>query len=151
MCVLYLREIRSVKNQLEIENSEPIPTPTPLITAALVERVSQRIAMGISLGLALAGESVTRENYKEHLKEHPEFAAIEGAARRRFIEDAIGALMRVENPSTNIRWLLERVYPEIFASRRGDQDAAEEEKRPPTIVGWTEEELEEARRQALLL
>jgi hypothetical protein len=147
-------------NHLEGENFKNIEHRTsnaehriPAITVALVERVSHCIAMGIPLDLALAGESVTEEDYKEHLEQNPEFAAIEGKAKCKFIEDAIGALLRVENPSTNIRWLLERVYPEIFAKpgRDREQDAVVEKKRLPTIVGWTEEEVEEMRRQARLL
>lgn len=140
-------------NHLEGENSDPTPTSTSTITVALVERVSQRIAKGIPLDLALAGESVTEEDYKEQLEQNPAFAAIEGKAKCKFIEDAVSGLLRAEKPSANIRWLLERLYPDVFGKSGGDreQDEVEGKKRQPTIVGWTDEELEEARRRALLL
>ena len=130
----------------ELENSEPTSTTPTTITAALVECVSHRVAMGVPLDLALAGESVTEKDYKEHLEQNPGLAAIEGAAKRRFVEQAIGAMQRVENPSANIRWLLERTYPEVFARSR--EDEAVEKKRLPTIVGISEEELAEMRAQA---
>ena len=116
-----------------------------------MERVSQRVAKGIPLELALAGESVTEEDYKEHLEQNPKLAAIEGAAKCRFLEEAIGGLLRGDNASANIRWLLERVYPDLFTRSREDEVEAAEEKRLPTIVGMTEEEIEEMQAAARLL
>ncbi|HTV42052.1 MAG TPA: hypothetical protein VMF08_15895 [Candidatus Sulfotelmatobacter sp.] len=138
----------------QIEDSEPASTltstetGTETVTVAFVERISHRVAMGIPLDLALAGESVTEENYKEHLEADPELARIEGAARCRFVEQAIAALLAVENPSTNIRWLLERLYPEEFCLRRAADDA-EKEKPRQTILGVPEEFTEQMRAEAL--
>jgi hypothetical protein len=89
-----------------------------ILTDALVHRVSKRVAIGISLKLTLAGEGLTCEEYEKQLREHPEFAAIQAKAKCEFLELCIHTLLSAKDPSVNIRWLLERVYPDIFGNQR---------------------------------
>lgn len=96
----------------------PIPKSKSLVTSRLVERVSERVARGIPLHLALAGEPVTRAEYEDKLRCHPELAAVEKAAKRKFLEEMINTLLAAEDPDSNIRWLLERLYPDIFGRHR---------------------------------
>jgi hypothetical protein len=84
------------------------------VTVELVQRVSERVAIGIPLQYAVAGEGVSCAEYEEHLREHPELKTIQDVTTREFLEDCIQALLQAKNPSANIRWLLERLYPEDF-------------------------------------
>ena len=115
------------------------------VTVTLVKRVSERVAMGIPLNLALAGEPVTQEEYEEQLSQHPELAVLQDIARREFLEDAIDVLFSARNAGANIRWWLEHFYPEIFAKSKPEE---EEPGETPIILGYTNEQVEEARRLA---
>ncbi|HTV40240.1 MAG TPA: hypothetical protein VMF08_06680 [Candidatus Sulfotelmatobacter sp.] len=84
------------------------------ITVALVQRVSDRLAGGVPLTLALAGEPATCAEYEEQLRQRPELAAHEGVAKRKFLQNTVKKLMNAKDSSANIRWLLERLYPEVF-------------------------------------
>ena len=84
------------------------------VTVALVERVFDRLATGVPLGLALAGEGVSCAEFGEYLRRHPELADQLGVAKRKFLQNAIKILLDSKNASANIRWLLERFYPEAF-------------------------------------
>jgi hypothetical protein len=88
------------------------------VTVELVQRVSERVAIGITLELAVAGEGLSRAEYEEQLRERPELAAIQDVTSREFIEDCIQKLLQAKDPSANIRWLLERLYPDIFGKQR---------------------------------
>jgi hypothetical protein len=88
-------------------------------TVALVQRVSKRVAIGIPLELAVAGEGLIRTVYEELLRKHPELAIIQDVAKREFLEVCIRTLLQAKNPSANIRWLLERLYPDDFGKLRG--------------------------------
>lgn len=118
--------------------------PSPAITVALVKRVSKRISTGVPPDLALAGELVSRSDYQEHLSKNPELAALEQAAKREFLQSLIGMLLEAKDSSANIRWLLERIYPEIFSRNRKNQEAIRGDdgvKRGISpIVGVSEEE-----------
>ena len=92
------------------------------VTVALVERVSDRLATGVPLALALAGEPVGCAEYEEQLRQHPELAAHEGVAKRKFLQNLIKRLLNAEDSSANIRWLLERLYADVF---RGQQKSNE--------------------------
>ena len=123
--------------------------------AALVDRVAERMATGVPLIHALAGEPVNLEEYQEHLREHPELAALEGVAKRKFIQKAVGALLAAKDSSANIRWLLERLYPEVFGPGRGrdrlrglDRDEGDVAVSVTTIAGMSEEEVRLLREDA---
>lgn len=88
------------------------------VTVELVKRVSERVAIGIPLPLAVAGEGLSCAEYEAQLRERPELAAIQDVTRRDFLEDCIQKLLQAKNPSANIRWLLERLYPDIFGNQR---------------------------------
>jgi GTP cyclohydrolase FolE2 len=83
---------------------------------ALVLRVSERLAIGISLQLAVAGEGLSSAEYERLLRENPELATLQAVTQREFVEDCIRKLLQAKNPSANIRWLLERLYPEFFGN-----------------------------------
>lgn len=106
-----------------------VPTTGPKVTVALVERVSDRVATGVPLSCALAGEPVSLAEYEEHLREHPELAALEGVAKRKFIQKAVGVLLTAKDSSANIRWLLERLYPDVFGlgQDRGERGLARDQ------------------------
>jgi hypothetical protein len=89
-----------------------------ILTHALFHRVSKLGAIGISLKLALAGEGLTCEEYEEQLKAYPELATIQAKAKCEFLELCIHTLLSAKDPSANIRWLLERIYPDIFGDPR---------------------------------
>jgi hypothetical protein len=88
------------------------------ISVALVERVSDRIATGVPLSLALAGEALSRAEYEELLRRNPELAAHEAVAKRKFLQNAITILLAGNDSAANMRWLLERLYPDVFGGRR---------------------------------
>ena len=104
------------------------------ITVALVERVSDRVATGVPLSLALAGEPVSGAEYEEHLRQHPALAAHEGVAKRKFLQNAIKMLMKAKDSSANTRWLLERLYPDVF---RGQQQSESVTVNVATVTGMS--------------
>jgi hypothetical protein len=87
---------------------------------ALVLRVSERLAIGISLQLAVAGEGLSGAEYEKLLRENPELATLQAVTQREFVEDCLRKLLQAKNPSANIRWLLERLYPEFFGDPRAN-------------------------------
>ena len=88
------------------------------VMVALVERVADRVATGVPLGLALAGEKLSRAEYEEHLRRNPELAAHEAVAKRKFLQNAIKILLAGKDSAANMRWLLERLYPDVFGGQR---------------------------------
>ncbi len=117
------------------------------VTVSLVQRIAEYLAMGFPLRLALAKDKVAAEEYELELRRRPELAKLEDAAKADFLKDSINTLLDADDPSQNIRWLLERLYPEIF--NRGPQSPAP--KAQPTVVGMTEEELHYLQQEALKL
>jgi hypothetical protein len=113
-------------------------------TVALVKRVSEHLAKGIPLKLALAGEPVTQAEYEKQLRRSPELAALQDVARRELLEDALDALLNGKNAGANIRWWLGTFYPEIFAK----PETKDAPVKKPTILGWTEEQVERVREAA---
>jgi hypothetical protein len=89
------------------------------VTVALVERVSDRVAKGIPLRIALSVEPLGLPEYEDHLRRNPAMASREDAAKLKFLEHAIDMLLAVEDPSSNIRWLLLHLYPEVFNRQQG--------------------------------
>jgi hypothetical protein len=116
-------------------------------TLALVDRVSDRVAKGIPLRLAAAREGLTEAQYVEHLREHPELALRQDDAICEFAEFCIRKLLDVDDPSANIRWLLEK---NIFAHIKTAQIAAAQAaaEKIPTVAGMTDQELAEFREAA---
>jgi hypothetical protein len=119
----------------------------PIVTVALVERVGDRVASGVSLDDALAGEGVGVEGYKEQLRKHPDLAALEGVAKRKFVQKVVGILLSAKDSSANIRWLLERLYPDVFG-REGERVQGEVAVNVTTIAGMSEEEVRLLREDA---
>jgi hypothetical protein len=116
----------------------------PGVTAALVDRVAERVATGVPLVHALAGEPLSLEDYEERLREHPDLAAMEGVAKRKFIQKTVGILLSAKDSSANIRWLLERLYPEVFGLRRErgqDEVAVEVSASTSAVTGMSMEYL----------
>jgi hypothetical protein len=111
--------------------------------AEAVRSVCDRVSMGVPFRLALALEGLSAEAYEAHVRRHPNLAALQDAADAAFVEDCIRRLLKAPDPSSNIRWLLERLHPQIFAERR--ENAA---TKLPTIVGMSEEELRVFRDEA---
>jgi hypothetical protein len=140
--------LESIQKMLSVKrpqgcHMDSITTTETEITVELVDRVSERVATGVPLDLALAGEPVSVEEYEEHLRQHPELAAREGVAKRMFLQKTVGALLTNGDASTsaNIRWLLERLYPDVFErGREGKRDEATVEP-IQTIRGVPEEVL----------
>lgn len=124
-------------------------TAEPGVTAAIVQRVCDRLGTGVPLALALAGEPVSEAEYEAHLREHPELAALDGVAKRKFLQEIIGVLLSAKDSSSNIRWLLERLYPDVFGrERERKRDQAELAVNLTTIAGMSEEEVRLLREDA---
>ncbi|HEV2319961.1 MAG TPA: hypothetical protein VGV18_09435 [Verrucomicrobiae bacterium] len=115
------------------------------VTVELVERVSRRVGLGIPLLLALAGEGVSCAEYEERLRGDARLADLDHLAKRQVQEYFIAKLLGVEDPSSNIRWLLERIQSDAL---NGPRESAA--VNVPTVAGMSEEELrlfqEEAKR-----
>jgi len=114
------------------------------VTVALVERVSERVAKGVPLRFAVAREGLSRAEYEELLRGRPELALRQDSANGEFVEFCIRKLLDVEDPSSNIRWLLERLNPDLFADRKTRQNENGNESvavSVTTIGGMTEEEV----------
>lgn len=135
------------------------PGPQSQVTAELVHRVSDRVARGIPIRNALAGEHVTQAAYERHLRRHHELKEIQETAKLRFLDSTIELIL--SRPGPMLRWLLERRHSDIFAAPRPEVPAARpiEPARPKTeadvppqprqtVVGYSQEALEEARRRA---
>jgi hypothetical protein len=113
-------------------------------TIALVERVSERVAKGVPLRLAAAREGLTQAQYEERLRDHPELALRQDSANGEFVEFCIRKLLDVEDPGSNIRWLLERLNPNMFTDRKNRENVTGNEGAAPrvtSIAGMTEEEV----------
>jgi hypothetical protein len=120
------------------------------VTVALVERVAERVAHGNPLKLALAGEPVSREEYEEYLRQRPNLAALADVAKRRYLNQAVGLLLNAKDPSSNVRWLLERFYPEIF-SREREREPDNVQVNVTTVAGMSQDELTRFQEGAKLL
>ena len=103
-------------------NLPTAPEPESNVTVALVERVADRMATGVPLSLALAGEALSRAEYEEQMRRHPELADHEGVAKRKFLQNAIKILLAGKDSSANIRWLLERLYPDVFDRQQASEN-----------------------------
>jgi hypothetical protein len=110
------------------------------VTVALVERVSERVAKGVPIRLAAAREGLRRAEYEELLRGRPELALRQDAANGEFVEFCIRKLLDVEDPSSNIRWLLERLNPDMFADRKGREGEGVAVS-ATTVEGMSEDEL----------
>ncbi|HEV2453100.1 MAG TPA: hypothetical protein VGY98_02500 [Verrucomicrobiae bacterium] len=131
----------------------PTTIPESDVTAALVDRVSDRVATGVPLVHALAGEPISLADYEAQLRARPDLAALEGVAKRKFIQRTVGILIAAKDSSANIRWLLERLYPEVFGpgrDRGGERGAGENEVavNVTAIAGMSEEEVRLLREDA---
>ena len=116
------------------------------ITPELVERVSEITALGIPLRLALAKERLSVPEYEEELNRNPELKAIEDEAKCKFLHHAISQLLKLEDPSANIRWLIEKFYPDVIVQQPQNVPA-----KLPTVAGISDEELKILREEALKL
>ena len=79
--------------------------------------MSARVGRGLTLKLALAAENkltVNEETWKKALAAHPEFSPHYEAGKGKFLDWATERLAK-SSELQNIRWLLERRFPELFA------------------------------------
>lgn len=91
------------------------PEQKSRVTVALVLRVVQRVEDGLTVKNAIAGEGVTLDEYTQYLREHPKLEAQQEAARRKFLERAVRAMLDEEKPAASYRWLLEHCHPDLLA------------------------------------
>lgn len=94
-----------------------IPGPKPSITLEVVRRVSHRVGRGLTLKLALVAENkltVNEETWKKALAAHPEFSPLYEAGKGKFLDMATQRLAK-SGELQNLRWLLERRFPDLFA------------------------------------
>lgn len=115
------------------------------VTAALVMRVVGRVENGIPVKIAIAGEGVTLDAYQQYLRERPKLEALQDAAKRKFLERAVNAMLDEEKPGANYRWLLEHCHPDLLA-RPGDGDDSTKPK--ATALGLPEHMIEQMREHA---
>jgi hypothetical protein len=118
------------------------------VTIELVQRVANRVENGIPLKIAIAGEGVTMAAYEQQLKKHPELAALQETAKRKFMEFAVKKLLDEEKPAVSIRWLLEHCHPELLAQPGDTTPAVESESERQTITGIPNSVLEQMREHA---
>ncbi|HEX3625156.1 MAG TPA: hypothetical protein VH280_07010 [Verrucomicrobiae bacterium] len=130
------------------------PGPDSKVTVELVRRVSNLVAKGIPIRVALEGEPVTPAAYKKHLQRHSELAAIQAAAKIRFLDVTTDLI--ASKPGPLLRWLLERRFPHVFCRSPKDDDQpdidvdtdSENEPQSKLVAGVPESELAEAQRYA---
>jgi len=134
------------------------PGPESKITVELIHRVSKLVARGVPIRLALQAESVTFDAYKKHLQRHPELAAIQAAAKIKFLQVCTDVISAKGGPT--LRWLLERRHsrdfgPNAHVSDDGETDTDTEtgtmsqtQTQIQTIAGVPQHLVEEARKNA---
>lgn len=101
---------------------------------------------GISLKDALALENnaqINPDSWQRALQRHPEFVHPYSAAKADFLAKSIQRLIESEDLA-NLRWLLERRYPDLFARPAPISVNVSQN----TIAGLPEEYLERARAYA---
>lgn len=102
----------------KVRRRRAVPGPKPSITLDVVKRVAARYGMGVPLVDALAAEGhakINLETWKKAMGAHPEFSPHWEAARGKFLADAMRRLVE-SGELENLRWLLPRRYPELFAA-----------------------------------
>ena len=83
----------------------------------MVKRVAARVGRGLTLKLALAAENqltVNEETWKKALHSHPELSPHYEAGKGKFLDRATQRLSQSAELA-NLRWLLERRHPDLFA------------------------------------
>ncbi|MGH8022537.1 MAG: hypothetical protein ACRED1_03070 [Limisphaerales bacterium] len=114
------------------------------ITTALVLRVINRVENGIPVRIAIGGEGVTLGAYRQYLREHPKLEALQEGAKRKFMEQAVTAILGEEKPGAAYRWLLTNCHPDLLA--QANDDAPVETRQ--TMAGVPEEVVEYIRERA---
>ncbi|HEX3626619.1 MAG TPA: hypothetical protein VH280_14485 [Verrucomicrobiae bacterium] len=132
-------------------NATSKPGPESKITPELVHRVSGHVAKGIPIKVALKSEFISYHAYRKHLQRHPELAAIQAAAKVKFLDITIDSICA--KPGPTLRWLLERRHSDVFGpnadNESDDPEPANASETPKqTIAGFPEHLLEEARKHA---
>jgi hypothetical protein len=120
------------------------PGPKPSITLAVVKRVATRIGRGLTLNLALAAENkstINEETWKKALQAHPEFSPHYEAGKGKFLDWAMQRLA-VSKELANLKWLLERRHPDLFAR---PAEVAVNVNNTTNISGLPDDVLERAR------
>lgn len=110
----------------------------------MVKRVAARIGRGLTLKLALAAENkatVNEETWKKTLQSHPEFSPHYEAGKGKFLDAATLRLVRSKELS-NLKWLLERRFPDLFAR---PAEVSVEVNNTTNISGLADDVLERAR------
>jgi hypothetical protein len=127
--------------------------PESKVTIELVHRVSARVAKGIPVRTALADEPVSYSAYRQQLRRHPELAAIQAAAKIKFLDTTFDMIF--SKPNALVRWILERRHPDIVRPISEDPDDDSDTDTPSkpaqtkqTIVGVPEDVLDAARKEA---
>lgn len=108
-------------------------------------RVIERVENGIPVKIAIGGEGVALDAYLEYLRAHPKLEALQGTARRKFMERAVSAMLGEEKPGVSYRWLLEHCHTDLLA-QPGDEST--ESKQRSVIGGMTEEEVRQLQEEA---
>jgi hypothetical protein len=122
------------------------------ITLAVVERVAKRFGHGMPLKDALALENnsqINPDSWHKALQRKPQFVHPFEAAKADFLEKALTRLSESEDLA-NLRWLLERRYPELFA-RPAQTQVNVNQTNQPTIVGLPNDILARVREYAKTL
>jgi hypothetical protein len=132
-------------------NSSSKPGPESKVTPDLVHRVSKLVAKGIPTRIALEGEPVTAAAYKKHLQRHPELAAIQAAAKIKFLDVTTDLIASKSN--SMLRWLLEHRFAHVFCNSNDDEESDDASESAPqsktqTLAGVPEHLVDELRKQA---
>jgi hypothetical protein len=122
--------------------------PERSVTPAVVKRVAARFALGVPLRYALVLEEprITPGAFEKALQRDPKLSAHMHKAKAQFLFDSCKRL--TAHPETaNLRWLLTRRFPELFAevapARAANDDAA-----TSVLAGILQSSREIARQQA---
>ncbi len=121
-----------------------IPGPKPSITLAVVKRVASRVGRGVPLEHALAAENkitINKETWKKCLSAHPEFSPHYEAGKGKFLDRATQRLV-ASKELANLKWLLERRHPDLFAS---PAEVSVSVNNTTNISGLADDVLEQAR------
>lgn len=114
------------------------------VNTALVLRVIHRVENGIPVKIAIGGEGVTLGAYRQYLREHPKLDALQEGAKRKFMEQAVTAILGEEKSGAGYRWLLTNCHPDLLAQADDNAWVAPRQ----TMAGVPQEVIEYIRERA---
>jgi hypothetical protein len=119
----------------------------PTVTKAVVERIGQRMSIGLPLDYALALEEtdISEDCFHKALQRDEKLSTHLKRFKAKFIAEACTRLTISE--TADLRWLLVRRHPEIFAM---PSEKAEEKSRGDAVVDGLQEVVNRAREYARL-